>query len=1022
MKDFDNEFSIDNILEAAKKNDTDTVSLPDEKPISSVKAPHALTPDEVVGKSVAHSDETTAAYTAPIEQEVHEFVVYENDIHPAEVALALNGDEVETPEPEPEALTEFELETGVQPEPEFVTDLNSAVAEPSDEPAYEPFSDDDLELTKFTSVFAELKKKKAENLTVEKAKAEIVSENSRPVTESLEVKSSIPEEIKQETMPVEPVKYEKSVKKATKQARDMSVEEMMQEAEARAQKRIKNSNTKYKPASYYSKNKETEKAEAEENSDEPYNGYDYFGISDTSFAPIKKSDIGEPSVVHIKHVDVTSNDKKGHSITTDATAVESFSSGVFSAKTMKVTPVKRSRVFITPSSEDISTPATKVVANEVSISVNRNADEQSDAETDNRIKEHNPYASQYSLADSEFSEHNKIFAADQLDSDDNIDIASSYEEDKTMEFNSLPADDKSESINATEEAPIAEFEADEDITPSNIDFEISITKTITKLIPAAAVTSLLLLLSTPIFISFREGNATLYSLINLVLLIIIAVLNYKIFPTLDELKTINSIEAVKSLRPNINTPVVVAVVAAFFQSFIALFAGGTSLAALGTMALCFYLVGKLIKTTTIKGNFKCVNDEDLKKSAFVIDEPSICKSLAGDSVDGDALIFSTRSIKKVKNFLRNSHTPEPYAKDLFRTLIIGFAAAFVAGIFGIISSGFVSGVTLLCAVLCICCPPSYLLLTCLPMFMANKRLNTLGAQITGFNSAKTLSDANAIIIDSNELFTQGSVKLFKMKVLAYNPIDRAILEAAAVAELAGSPLVDIFKGMIDDPTTKLPVVDTVVCEDMMGISGWMGEKRIFIGNRTLMEAHGIALPTLDVDKQALKSGYFPVYVANTEGPAALFIVGYSANDEISYNLRRLCATGTSIIVNSCDQNVNKDMICDYFELPKESVTVMTPQISNLYKSVALPIEEADCKASSPADASGVSALLTACIRIAEIFKISYLAHLAGMAIATLLIIILAVVGNVSVVSVLTVALFQILWSGGVAALSFIRKP
>ncbi len=151
----------------------------------------------------------------------------------------------------------------------------------------------------------------------------------------------------------------------------------------------------------------------------------------------------------------------------------------------------------------------------------------------------------------------------------------------------------------------------------------------------------------------------------------------------------------------------------------------------------------------------------------------------------------------------------------------------------------------------------------------------------------------------------------------------AIVDAAAVAIAAGSPLAQIFRGMLDNLSENdLPKVDGVRFEDKMGVYGWMGEKTVLIGNRNLLQAHHIEAPSNDVDQKILRSGYFPVYIAIDGAPVVLFIVKYEADENIAAEMQRLCATGMTVVVNPEDPNCTDMMLADYFEVSQESVKVM----------------------------------------------------------------------------------------------------
>ena len=124
----------------------------------------------------------------------------------------------------------------------------------------------------------------------------------------------------------------------------------------------------------------------------------------------------------------------------------------------------------------------------------------------------------------------------------------------------------------------------------------------------------------------------------------------------------------------------------------------------------------------------------------------------------------------------------------------------------------------------------------------------------------------------------------------------------------------------------------------MGISGWVDDKLLFIGNRTLMEAHGIKVPDIEVDRKILRNGYFPIYVASADKICALLVVQYSVDPDVAYHLRRLTKIGLTVLVNNTDPNITKEMICDYLGLYDDSVVIMSNAGYHMYKNATEPKE------------------------------------------------------------------------------------
>ena len=1108
MRERDNEFSIDTILKAAQESAS---ALSDASPAgrerfadAHPRALHALTPEEVV--SGLGSDKREAP--RPVKPPEQPFVVFETDIAPETVEHRANAPRTAAAPSAPEksgsslahatrAWTAGQEETpsatGTQEEkasgqkdgtganaPGRLSDGESLYermkkiqaartgepAQPAARPVQPPVSgavhtaeDGMTDIAKSSAIRVEVKPKKASG-------ASIQSEAGDAPESSVALH---PAEIRTASDPVR-----QSQKKPPARPSAMSVEELIQYAEQKAEREAEKKygsrivSAGMKSASYfegkYEEAAETCAAQGKREETAPAPKADR-SDHDASFAPAPRPAVDEaepegPTVVN-KTPDISSDSRDGHSLADQSPEVTSFSNGVFSRQTLKVTPVKRSRMFITPTAPGSATPVTRVLAKEHPVDVDLidpSAGEKAAGEAD---KQPGPYASQYSLADSDLD--GQVFARTKSRAnrpDEDVDIVSSAAaleamEGKTVRFDALqssavpedvlPPEPERQTDSAgkedqprrfrlfgadepetgeeppfsdtragAEEALLSDYESPADREEIEADLSARILRLVARLIPTGLLCIFLFLLSTPLFNGMRTDNPILFFVVYLLTLGGAAVINFPVMRGLVSLVT---------LRPDGDSPAALVVTAGLIQGVAAAASGETGglMGALGVLALTFSVIGKLLTVCTIRDNFRIVSDDRPKSSAFLLDREEVTSPLAGGAVLGEALIFSARRIQQPKDFLKIAYRREPYERLVSKILTLGLILAVGGGAAGWILLGQAAGLTVFAAVLCACCPPAAALLSALPMRLASKRLTPLGAEVADYRSAESFSYANAATVDAADLFPPGTVKLFNMHILAAHPIDQSILEAAAILNKVGSPLARIFDDMIA-PNMTLPEVDTIVYENQMGVSGWLGEKRIFIGNRTLMETHAVPLPSLDVDKRILRSGYFPVYLASTEGPAALFIVGYEADEEISYQLRRLTATGVTLLVNTCDQNVGEEMICDYFELYPDSVRVLTPQNSRLYREETSPAESGSAAAVLCGDAAGGAALLTACIRMKEGYTASLVLHIIGMVLTLVLIFGAMFTGGAAMVTATILGGVQMLWSLIICLISLIRRP
>lgn len=428
-----------------------------------------------------------------------------------------------------------------------------------------------------------------------------------------------------------------------------------------------------------------------------------------------------------------------------------------------------------------------------------------------------------------------------------------------------------------------------------------------------------------------------------------------------------------------------------------------SLAFAGAIPVVITETIRLGKYMRIKKSFKLISNES-DKNAIIFSQSSTAKDEACKLASFDeANICLTKKTENIIGFVKNTFTRESGGYTVGIVSLFGFAFAIAAAVAGYFSEA-ISPISCFMATALLIATPAAVFITELPLKLANNRLKFYGSAIFGEKSASQLDNTNCVNIHISDVFPEGTVKLMDFKLLSPNPIDQTLLDAAALTKVARSPLAGLFKQITDETEEEkdLPV-DTVVYEERMGISGWVDDRRVFVGNRTLMEAHGFRVPSLDVDKKVLQRGYFPVYLGSENVLCALLIVKYTAHPDVALELKRLASTGTSILIDNCDQNVTGEMVEDYLGLYEDSVYITSRDMQKAFEKEI----EKEVSVESPAvvgnSVCGLVSTITAAIKIKKLSKaisilyvILTLCLLAGLVSAVFL-------GQFNLISSLTIA-------------------
>lgn len=381
---------------------------------------------------------------------------------------------------------------------------------------------------------------------------------------------------------------------------------------------------------------------------------------------------------------------------------------------------------------------------------------------------------------------------------------------------------------------------------------------------------------------------------------------------------------------------------------------------LGAVILFIRALCSFMNAAYMLEGFKQISAPSPKRAVKLIGDQAVTFAMAKNAIEGDVLAAAPQKTKHINDYMKYStfrvflagKLPIVTVISLILSLVVGFAcAAYFDGVL----YGFYSAA----AIQCLAALPVIFMIDNLPLYSSAKRLSRMGAMIAGKTGAERIENANAAVFSADELFPSGTVQMHQLQVLSDNSVDDTIIRAASLTEAMRSPLAPIFKKIAGTGgNTVLPDSDTVKYEDKMGISGWVDNRLLFIGNRTLMESHGIEVPSVEVDRKILRQGLFPVYVASQDKACALITVRYTVREDIAKELRRVSALGVTMLINSSDPNMTEEMICDYMGLYGDSVKVMSAAGCHMYKNAVTPTPACSAPAAYKSNPIGLAAIIS----------------------------------------------------------------
>ncbi len=272
-------------------------------------------------------------------------------------------------------------------------------------------------------------------------------------------------------------------------------------------------------------------------------------------------------------------------------------------------------------------------------------------------------------------------------------------------------------------------------------------------------------------------------------------------------------------------------------------------------------------------------------------------------------------------------------------LPITFAAGLICAVLGgIFSKSLEGAVTYLAAAVCICVPAFGTASIQLPLRWVNKRLNKTGGMISGQKAVEDFSKTNAIVIDSAELFDQQACRLHGIRDFKKVRIDDLTLYAAAMIVRSGGPLTAVFDQVVSK-RDLLPTVHSFNYEERMGVSGWINEQKVIMGNRNMMKLHNMDLPDIEEEEKYTTDGRRVIYLAIANQLAAMLVVSYAPNKKLIPFIKRLGTNGVTILLRNYDSNVTTDMINEVFGARFNNIRLISNTSGRIYKKYRNRVRE-----------------------------------------------------------------------------------
>ena len=358
----------------------------------------------------------------------------------------------------------------------------------------------------------------------------------------------------------------------------------------------------------------------------------------------------------------------------------------------------------------------------------------------------------------------------------------------------------------------------------------------------------------------------------------------------------------------------------------------------GLLLVCC-AAGYYARAVGVRRNFSFVSYPGEKYAATLIEEENAVQEIgrrASGATDGDVSVGYFHRTGFLSDYLSNAyenHRGDDWSRWMAPVALVLSAGLSFVAMLGENSHGFWDWLSVFVGMLCISLPVTHLAVQ-FPLNQCSRVMLSRGGFLVGWKAVRQFGELDALVVDMEDLYPDESMLLHGIKTFSGTHIDDAILTAASLVVRSGGPLAKIFRRIIEDKVELLHDVDSLVYEQGMGLSGWVDGRRVFVGNRRLLQNHGVDVPSLDYEARYAKNGRRLVYLSVAGQLSAMYVVSYLADPEIQDALRDLCRSHITLLVRSCDPNITTADLCADFELDEYYVDVLPAAAGRAYMKLA----------------------------------------------------------------------------------------
>jgi len=358
----------------------------------------------------------------------------------------------------------------------------------------------------------------------------------------------------------------------------------------------------------------------------------------------------------------------------------------------------------------------------------------------------------------------------------------------------------------------------------------------------------------------------------------------------------------------------------------------------GILILLFNTFGKLSIIKLSIQNHKFIKSDENRYSVSIIKNERRASGFTAGLLNGVPHTIIQKKFSPSEDFIYKSFEKDAIDRTSAPLFWVMLAAAIGMSVLAYLHFGILAAVTAFTLITCAANSLGLLFVLHIPQTNANNRIGQNGVLI-GYDTFDKFKKANSVVIPARQLFRPEYIEMVGIKTFAGKRIDDAIIEAAAIVTHADSILTGVFMNIIGGKTNMLPHADSLIYEDGLGMSAWIDDKRVLIGNREMMINHNVEITSKDYEDRYLADGNNVIYLSTGGNLSAVFVVRLKAAPDVQKSLDSLAKNDIYVSVYSVDSMLTSEKINQVFNLPENMFKIIPSRLGENYQEEISEIDE-----------------------------------------------------------------------------------